>query len=83
MKKSRYVEEALDVSVLHRPAGLDVHQSDLPVLGPAQQAMQMWKATNTSAQPRLRRLRDNLKAKPKPGNCSYQWMRNRGHVTAL
>ena len=35
----------------------------------------------TSAQPRLRRLRDNLKAKPKPGNSSYQWMRNRGQVT--
>src|SRR5260370_35288260 len=28
--------EALDMSVLHRPARLDVHQSDLPVLGPAQ-----------------------------------------------
>ena len=35
----------------------------------------------TSAQPRLRRLRDNLKAKPKPRNSSYQWMRNRGQVT--
>jgi len=35
----------------------------------------------TSAQPRLRRLRDNLKAKPKPRNSSYQWVRNRGQVT--
>ena len=26
------------------------------------------------------RLRDNLKAKPKLGNSSYQWMRNRGQV---
>ena len=34
----------------------------------------------TSAQPRLRRLRDNLKAKPKRRNSSYQWMRNRGQV---
>ena len=30
--------EALDVPVLHRPAGLDVYQPDLPVLGPAQHA---------------------------------------------
>src|SRR5277367_3415616 len=30
--------EALDVAVLHGTAGLDVHQSDLPVLGPGQHA---------------------------------------------
>src|ERR1700678_3037752 len=30
--------EALDVSVLHRLAGLDVHQPDLPVFRPAQHA---------------------------------------------
>src|SRR4029077_20437094 len=30
--------EALDMSVLHRPARLDVHQPYLPVLGPAQHA---------------------------------------------
>src|SRR5438552_165451 len=30
--------EALDMSVLHRPAGLDVYQPDLPVLGPTQHA---------------------------------------------
>jgi hypothetical protein len=35
----------------------------------------------TSAQPRLRRLRDNLKAQPKPRNSSYRWVRNRGQVT--
>jgi putative transposase len=35
----------------------------------------------TSAQPRLRRLRDNLKAKPKRGNSSHHWVRNRGQVT--
>src|ERR1700722_17342999 len=35
----------------------------------------------TSAQPRLRRLRDNLTAKPKPRNSSYHWVRNRGQVT--
>jgi hypothetical protein len=28
--------EALDMPILHRPAGLDVNQPDLPVLGPAQ-----------------------------------------------
>jgi len=38
-------------------------------------------AFSTSAQPRLQRLRDNLKAKQKPGNSSYQWMRNRWQVT--
>src|ERR1700683_2435786 len=27
--------EALDMSILHRPAGLDMHQADLPVLSPA------------------------------------------------
>src|SRR5665213_2112490 len=30
--------EALDMPVLHRLAGLDMHQPDLPVLGPAQHA---------------------------------------------
>ena len=30
--------EALDMPVLHRPAGLDVNQPDLPVLGPTQHA---------------------------------------------
>ena len=30
--------EAFDMPVLHRLAGLDVHQSDLPVLGPTQHA---------------------------------------------
>lgn len=30
--------EALDVAVLHGPAGLDVDQSDLPVFGPAEYA---------------------------------------------
>src|SRR5258705_8276413 len=35
----------------------------------------------TSAQPRLRRLRDNLKAKPKRRNSSYHWVRNRGQVS--
>jgi len=37
----------------------------------------------TSAQPRLRRLRDNLKATPKLGNSSYHWVRNRGQVTMI
>jgi len=27
--------EALDMPILHRPAGLDVNQPELPVLGPA------------------------------------------------
>src|SRR5277367_802768 len=28
--------EALDMAILHRPPRLNVHQSDLPLLGPAQ-----------------------------------------------
>ena len=35
----------------------------------------------TSAQPRLLRLRDNLKAKPKRENSSYRWLREWGQVT--
>jgi hypothetical protein len=42
----------------------------------------LWGTRPTSAQPRLRRLRDNLKAKPKLGNSSYPWVSNRGRSVA-